>query len=334
MAKVLLTGGAGFIGAALVPKLLAAGHSVLVYDIGYFGLDHFAHTKFSTKLRVKLADIRKTDQFYNAAIGYDTVIHLAAISNDASFELDERLSETTNLTCFEPMVMAAKLAGVGRFIYASSSSVYGVSDAPDVTEDHPLKPLTLYNDYKGRCEPLLFKHRGTGFETVVIRPATVCGYSPRMRLDLSVNLLTIQALETRAIKVLGGDQMRPNLHIDDMCRLYLELLDAPAEKVDGQTFNVGHENLTIRAIAEKVRDIVEMMVLGKPIVIETEPSNDQRSYHISSEKIERELGFKAHKFVSDAVADIVRAWTEGKIPNAMTDTRYRNVARLKEVMAA
>ena len=150
--------------------------------------------------------------------GIDAVINLACISNDASFELDEKLSTSINLDAFEPMVVAAKKAGVKRFIYASSSSVYGVSDAPDVTEDHPLVPLTLYNKYKGMCEPLLFKHQSPDFVCVTIRPATLCGYAPRQRLDLSVNILTNHAINNGKITVFGGSQKRPNLHIQDMVR--------------------------------------------------------------------------------------------------------------------
>ena len=165
-----------------------------------------------------------------ALAGQDAVLHLACISNDASFELDEKLSETINYDCFEPMVIAAKKAGVKRFVYCSSSSVYGVSDSPDVTEDHPLVPLTLYNKFKGMCEPMLWKHKADDFTCVVIRPATVCGYSPRTRLDLSVNILTNHAVNKGTITVFGGNQMRPNLHVEDMVDAYLLMLDGAARE--------------------------------------------------------------------------------------------------------
>ena len=158
------------------------------------------------------------------------MLHLACISNDASFELDENLSTSINYDCFEPMVIAAKKAGVKRFVYCSSSSVYGVSDSPDVTEDHPLVPLTLYNKFKGMCEPLLWKHKADDFTGVVIRPATVCGYSPRTRLDLSVNILTNHAVNKGMITVFGGNQMRPNLHIEDMVDAYQLMLDGAARE--------------------------------------------------------------------------------------------------------
>src|ERR1700694_2590805 len=178
--KVLVTRGAGYAGSLLTPQLLSDGYEVTVYDTLYFG--DFFLPKDNPKLRVIQGDIRDTRKLKPALQGQEAVLNLACISNDASFELDESLSTTINLNAFEPMVLAAKDAGVKRFIYASSSSVYGVSDKPDVTEDHPLLPLTLYNKYKGMCEPLLLQHTSDNFTGVVFRPATVCGYAPRLRL--------------------------------------------------------------------------------------------------------------------------------------------------------
>ena len=190
--NVLVTGGAGYCGSLLVPQLLAEGYNVTVFDLLYFG-DSFL-PKDNPQLKVIQGDIRDVAKLTGALQNQDVVLGLACISNDASFELDERLSTTINLDAFEPMVLAAKRAGVKRFVYASSSSVYGVSDQPNVTEDHPLVPLTLYNKYKGMCEPLLLKHTDDRFVGVVFRPATVCGYAPRLRLDLSVNILTNHAV--------------------------------------------------------------------------------------------------------------------------------------------
>ena len=201
-------------------------------------------------------DIRDCAKFAQACKGIDAVIHLACISNDPSFELDEQLSTTINYDCFEPLVVAAKEAGVKRFIYASTSSVYGVSEAPDVTEDHPLVPITLYNKYKGMCEPLLFRHQSDDFTCVTIRPSTICGYARRQRLDLTVNILTNLAIHNRKITVFGGEQMRPNLHIDDMCDLYELLLTIPKEKIAGKTFNAGYRNLKVSEIARVVRKVV------------------------------------------------------------------------------
>src|SRR5215471_7790845 len=186
--RIFVSGGAGYCGSRLVPQLLAHGYKVTVYDILYFG-DHFL-PKHHPQLKVIEGDIRDTAKLAASVAGHEAFVSLACISNDASFELDERLSSSINFDAFEPMVLAAKNAGVRRFVYASSSSVYGVSDQPEVTEDHPLVPVTLYNKYKGMCEPLLFKHQSPEFTCVTIRPATICGYGARTRLDLSVNILT------------------------------------------------------------------------------------------------------------------------------------------------
>ncbi|MBY0429766.1 MAG: SDR family oxidoreductase, partial [Rhodospirillales bacterium] len=288
MRHVLITGGAGYVGSLLTPQLLEAGDRVTVFDILYYGNHLPAHPN----LTVIQGDIRDTAAVARALSGVDMVIHLACISNDASFELDERLSTTVNLDAFEPLVLAAKAAGVRRFVYASSSSVYGVSEAPEVTEDHPLVPLTLYNRYKGLCEPLLFRHQSPDFVCVTIRPATICGYSPRMRLDLSVNILTNHAISNGRITVFGGGQLRPNLHIQDMCDLYRLLLEVPDDRIAGQTFNAGYQNQTIMAIAGIVREVVAAEIPERAgIGIVTTPSDDMRSYHINSDKIARVLGF-------------------------------------------
>lgn len=325
---VLVTGGAGYVGSALIPRLLASGRRVTVYDVMYFGSDHLP--KDDPNLRVLEADIRDTPTFAAACDGVDAVIHLACISNDPSFELDERLSTSINYECFEPMVVAAKAAGTNRFVYASTSSVYGVSDAPDVTEDHPLIPLTLYNKYKGMCEPLLFKHQSPDFVCVAIRPSTVCGYAPRLRLDLSVNILTNHAINKRKITVFGGDQMRPNIHIDDMVDLYMLLLELPDEKIAGETFNAGYRNMTIADIAQVVRRVVmeEFPELGEIEIVRT-PSDDKRSYHVNADKIARALGFRPTRSVEDAVRGLCAAFREGKVPDSLTNPWYNNVQTVK-----
>ena len=224
------------------------------------------------------------------------------------------------------MVKASKDAGVSRFIYVSTSSVYGVSESPNVTEEHPLVPLTDYNKYKGLCEPQLLKYQSPEFTTVVIRPATICGYSTRMRLDLSVNILTNLAINKRKITVFGGSQKRPNIHIDDVTDLYVKLLDYPAEKIAGQIFNAGYQNHSISEIADMVRKVVEEEYPElTPIEIETSTSNDLRSYHISSEKIARVLDFRPTRTVEDAVRDLCKAFKAGKLPNSLTDEKYFNV---------
>jgi nucleoside-diphosphate-sugar epimerase len=331
--NVLVTGGAGYVGSLLTPQLLGAGYKVTVYDTLYFG-DRFL-PKQNKNLRVIQGDLRNTPKLAEALQGADAVIGLGCISNDASFELDEKLSTSVNLNAFEPMVVAAKKAGVKRFIYASSSSVYGVSESPNVTEDHPLVPLTLYNKYKGMCEPLLFKHQSPDFVCVTIRPATLCGYAPRQRLDLSVNILTNHAVNNRKITVFGGSQKRPNLHVQDMVDLYKLLLEIPDQKIAGQTFNAGFQNLSIMEIAQIVKRIVQEEFPEKgDIPIVTTPTDDIRSYHVNSDKIRRVLGFETKRTIEDAVRDLCRAFKAGKLPRSMDDTFYYNVRRLKELKAA
>ncbi len=331
--NVFVTGGAGYVGNLLVPQLLEDGHNVTVYDIMYFGkdtlpLDH-------PNLTVIEGDIRDTAKLGKACEGMDAVIHLACISNDPSFELDESLSTSINYDCFEPMVVAAKEAGVKRFVYASTSSVYGVSDAPEVREDHPLVPLTHYNRFKGMCEPLLFKHQGPDFTCVTIRPSTVCGYSPRTRLDLTVNILTNHAVNKGKITVFGGDQYRPNLHIKDMVRLYQTMLALPPEKIAGETFNVGYRNLSVMEIACQVKEVVEEEYpkLGDIEIVRT-PSDDNRSYRVTSDKIKDMLGFEPIFTVEDAIRDLCQAFREGKLPDSFDNPWYYNVKQLQEGEAA
>ena len=270
-----------------------------------------------------------------AVAGHDAVVHLACISNDASFELDEALSTSVNLDAFEPLVLAAKNAGAKRLVYASSSSVYGVSDRPDVTEDHPLVPLTLYNKYKGMCEPLLRKHTNNDFVGVTFRPATVCGYAPRQRLDLSVNILTNHAVNANKITVFGGSQLRPNLHVQDYCDAVQLFLTAPSDKIQNEIFNVGYQNLSLMEIAQLVRSVVtEEYPERKETEIVTTPTDDIRSYHINSDKIARALGYRPSHTIADAVRELCVAFKAGKLPHSMDDDRYFNVRRLKMLKAA
>lgn len=330
--RVFITGGAGYCGSSLVPQLLKSGYQVSVYDTMFFG-DSFL-PKDNPNLTVIEGDIRDTEHLSRVLPGHDSFISLACISNDASFELDDELSTSINLDAFEPMVIAAKEAGVRRFIYASSSSVYGVSDEPDVTEDHPLVPLTLYNRYKGMCEPLLKKHTDDDFVGVIFRPATVCGYAPRQRMDLSVNILTNHAVNKGLITVFGGAQLRPNLHIQDYCDAVELFLEAPAELIQNETFNVGYQNLSIADIAVVVREVVarEFPDMG-PIEIVTSPSDDIRSYHINSDKIAKVLGFQPKYSIENAVEDLCAAFKAEKLPDSMEDDVYFNVRRLKRLQA-
>lgn len=331
--NLFITGGAGYVGSVLVRQLLELDYKVTVWDILYYGADTLPTD--NPNLDVIQGDIRDTAKMKEAMQGHDAVIHLACISNDASFELDEELSTSVNLDAFEPMVVAAKEVGIRRFIYASTSSVYGVSDSPDVTEEHPLVPLTLYNKFKGMCEPLLFKHTDEKLVGVIFRPATVCGYSPRQRLDVSVNILTNQALNTGKIKVFGGSQLRPNLHIQDYCDLCNLLLTAPTEKVANEIFNCGIENMSIMEIALLVKSVVEENYpeVGK-IEIKTTSTDDIRSYHINSDKIKRVLGFAPSHTVAEAINDLCEAFRNGKLQDSFENDNYYNVRKMKSIGAS
>jgi nucleoside-diphosphate-sugar epimerase len=324
--NVLVTGGAGYVGSALVPKLLGAGHRVNVLDLFLYGTEVFGRIRRNPNLREINGDLRDPAAVARALEGRDAVIHLACISNDPSFELDPELGKSINYDCFRPLVRAAKRAGVRRFIYASSSSVYGVKSEPEVGEDLPLEPLTDYSKYKAMCETVLAEERQPGFVTCTLRPATVCGYAPRQRLDVVVNILTNLAINQRSIRVFGGDQKRPNLHIDDMCGIYLRLLELPNEKIDGQVWNVGYENHTLMQLAEIVRSVVD-----PNLPIEVVPTDDHRSYQVSSRKIARDIGFRPARTIEDAVRDLKAAFDAGKLPDSLENPRYFNIKMMQKV---
>lgn len=324
--QVLVTGGAGYVGAVLVPKLLQAGYRVKVIDLYIYGDDVLAAVKENPALEQIKGDIRDRALLEKIMPGCDAVIHLACISNDPSFELDPDLGKSINYDAFVDLVDVAKNNGVKRFIYASSSSVYGIKETENVSEELPLQPLTDYSKYKAMCEDVLLANREAGFVTLILRPATVCGYSPRLRLDLTVNILTNHAVNNGKITVFGGEQKRPNIHIEDMTDLYIKSLQLPDEAIDGKIFNAGYENHTVMQIAQMVRNVV-----GEQVEIVSTPTNDNRSYHISSEKIKRELGFVPQHTIEDAVQDLVKAFNANLIPNPMTDSSYYNIKTMQEI---
>lgn len=328
--RVLVTGGGGYVGSLLVPRLLADGHFVRVIDWFVYGHHVLDAARGRPSLELVEGDIRDWKLLDASLDGIDTVIHLACISNDPSFDLDPSLGRSVNFEAFTPLAELAKAKKVARFVFASSASVYGVSEAANVDEDHPLKPLTDYSRYKAECEKIILGEQARDFVVVIVRPATLCGYAPRLRLDLVVNILTNHAVNRGRITVTGGPQKRPNLHVDDMVRLYSLLLTLPDDRIAGRIYNVSRENHTVAALAELVRTTVEAKT-GKSISIETKPTDDLRSYHISAERIARELEFVPRRSIADGIADLTDALTDGRVPNALDDPRYFNIRTMKEI---
>ncbi|EMO24338.1 NAD-dependent epimerase/dehydratase family protein [Leptospira santarosai] len=321
--SIYITGGAGYVGAMLVPRLLNEGYKVTVLDLMIYGEEVLKEHPNLTKIQ---GDIRDQGILNQTIPGHDSVIHLACISNDPSFELNPNLGKSINLDAFRPLVEISRRSGVKRFIYASSSSVYGVKEEPNVTEDFSLEPLTDYSKFKADCEKILSEYQSSDFTTVTIRPATVCGYSPRQRLDVVVNILTNLAYHKREISVFGGTQLRPNIHIGDMVDAYLVLLRAPKEKIAGEIYNAGYLNFTVSEIANMVKEVV-----GEDVKLVTTPTNDNRSYHISSDKIYNQLGFRANRSIKLAAEDLKKAFESGLLPNSLIDEKYFNIKRMQSV---
>lgn len=324
--SVLVTGGAGYIGAVLVPKLLEKGYRVKVIDLYLFGEDVLNAVKAHPRLQEVKGDIRDRALLERELPGTEVIIHLACISNDPSYELDPQLAKSINYDAFLQLIEVAKQAAVRGLIYASSSSVYGIKAEPQVTEDLRLEPLTDYSKYKALGEEALLAAAADDFRVTIVRPSTVCGYSPRQRFDLTVNILTNHALNKGKITVFGGEQQRPNLHIQDMVDLYLFLLDLPPEKIHRKIYNVGYQNYTVRQLAEMVKD-----TLGGEIPIETTPSDDIRSYRVSSKKIKEELGFEAKHTVPEAILDLHQAFRAGLLPHPLDDIRYYNIKTMQAI---
>jgi len=323
MKNIFITGGAGYVGAMLVPRLLQEGLRVTVIDLMMYGEDVLPE---HTDLTVIKGDIRDQELLRSTIPGHDAVIHLACISNDPSFELNPDLGKSINLDAFRPLVKISFEFGVQRFIYASSSSVYGIKEEPDVHEKMILEPLTDYSRFKADCEKILAEYQSNDFTTVSIRPATVCGYSPRQRLDVVVNILTNLAYHKREISIFGGEQLRPNIHIKDMVEAYMVMLKTPKEKIAGEIFNAGYENHSVKEIAETVKNVV-----GKDVKLITTPSDDNRSYHISSSKIKSQLGFEVRYTIRDAVTDLCEAFDKGLLPDSLEKEKYFNIKMMQNL---
>jgi len=310
--RIVVTGGCGYIGSILVPKLLAAGHHVRVFDVQWFGNHLHPHAK----LKVDKLDIRQS----NLPIGdADAIIHLAAVANDPTGDLDPKLTWEVNALATMQLADQAAREGVKQFIYASSGSVYGVSEATDVTEDLPLVPLSEYNKTKMVAERCLLSYADK-MVVQILRPATVCGMSPRMRLDVAVNAITMMAMTEGRIKINGGKQIRPNIHIEDMTDLYLWMLDRPF--LTG-IYNAGFENLKISEIARRVSERVKCRTIALPIV-------DKRSYRLSSHKLRSE-GFEPKHTVDEAIDSIVKAYQSHLLRD---EPRWHNLQTMKLDKAA
>lgn len=321
--KIFITGGAGYVGSKLVPKLLSLGYQVTVLDLMIYGENVLDNHKNLKKIK---GDIRDQMLLDRTLKGNDVVIHLACISNDPSFELNPRLGKSINLDAFEPLVKISIKNNIKKFIYASSSSVYGIKKEKNVTEDMSLEPLTDYSKFKGDCEKILNKYKSENFITTTIRPSTVCGYASRQRLDLVVNILTNHAYHNREIKVFGGDQLRPNVHIEDMVNSYIAVLNADPQKINGQIFNVGFKNQSVNELADDVKSVI-----GEDIKIVNTKSDDNRSYHVSSEKIRDILGFETKYTVKDAVSDLKAAFEKKFLVNTFDNEFYFNIKRMNNM---
>lgn len=321
--NIFVTGGAGYVGAVLVPRLLSEGCNVTVLDLMIYGEQALTP---HPNLKIIKGDIRDQILLAESVSGHDVVIHLACISNDPSFELNPALGKSINLDAFGPLVEVSRENGVARFIYASSSSVYGIKEEKDVHEEMSLEPLTDYSKFKADCETTLNEAENPNFVPVTIRPATVCGYSPRQRLDVVVNILTNLAYHKGEITVFGGEQLRPNIHISDMVESYITVLRAEDKQVSGQIFNAGYENQPVRELAETVRAVV-----GEHVELCTTPTDDNRSYHISSEKIKKHLGFTARYTIRQAVEDLVQAFKAGDLPDSLENELYFNIRRMQSL---
>ncbi len=321
MSTILITGGAGYVGSALVPRLLKKGYKVVVYDLYLYG-NVFKELNHSSLIEIR-GDIRDREKLIKAGHGVDQLIHLACISNDPSFDLNPALGKSINYDAFFNVIETVKKNKIKRLIYASSASSYGVKNC-EVTEEVEQTPITDYAKYKAECEKIL---RGSDLNYVVIRPATVCGYASRLRLDLIVNILTINALVNKKIKIIGESLLRPNINIKDMVDVYERLLEAPDSLVNREVFNAGFENLSVGEIARLVKDVLT----DENIELENIDTNDTRSYHLNSDKIKSVLGFKPRCDVKEAIISLKKSFDAGLIIDGLNNPLYHNIKMMQKI---
>lgn len=320
MKNVLIIGGAGYVGSKLVPNLLEKGHKVTVYDLFLYG-DIFKDSNNPNLVQIK-GDIRDEEKLVSAGKGIEQVIHLACISNDPSADLDPELTKSINYDAFFNVLKCVEKNNAKRLIFASSASIYGIKEG-DVTENSEPDPLTLYAKYKWECEKVL---QQTNLEYVAVRPGTICGYAPRLRLDLTVNLLTMHALVNKKIRVFGGKQLRPHINMKDMVGLYEYLLSAPTELIKRQAFNFAYANMSVEDTAKSIINILD----DPKVQIEYVPTDDKRSYHLNSEKIKKVLGYEPKYTIQDAIGTVKKAYEEGKIQDGLNNPIYHNVKLMKQ----
>jgi len=321
--KILIVGGGGYVGSMLVPYLIEKGYQVGVIDLFIYGENTIDDHKNYKKIK---GDIRDYKFLKDHIDNYDVIIHLACISNDPSFELNPSLGKSINFDSFEPLVDLSRKRNVKKFIFASSSSVYGVKDKSNVIETDSTHPITDYSKFKLNCEKILLSYKNENFCPFIIRPATVCGYSRRQRLDLIVNILTNFAFHKKVINVFGGDQLRPNIHIKDMIRVYEFFIKEDLDKMSGDIVNAGIENNSVNELAEIVKKNID-----NKIEIKRVPTDDNRSYHISSKKLIKDYNFQFNHTISDAVNDLKNAFDTGKLKNTFNDDKFFNVKLMQNI---
>ncbi len=321
--KILIVGGGGYVGSMLVPYLIEKGYKVGVIDLFIYGENTIDDHKNYKKIK---GDIRDYKFLKDHIDNYDVIIHLACISNDPSFELNPSLGKSINFDSFEPLVDLSRKRNVKKFIFASSSSVYGVKEKSNVIETDSTHPITDYSKFKLNCEKILLSYKNKNFCPFIVRPATVCGYSRRQRLDLIVNILTNFAFHKKVINVFGGDQLRPNIHIKDMIRVYEFFIKEDLDKMSGDIVNAGIENNSVNELAEIVKKNID-----NKIEIKRVPTDDNRSYHISSKKLIKDYNFQFNHTISDAVNDLKNAFDTGKLKNTFNDDKFFNVKLMQNI---
>jgi len=324
MKRILVTGGAGYIGSVLTRKLLESGYEVVVLDALIFTDAGIRDLRNHSRFRLINDDLRNRASLKASLSGVDCVVHLAAIANDPSAELDPKLTREVNLEIYPALLSEAANAGVRRFINLSSTAVYGINCDHNVTEDAPANPLTEYSVCKAKSESIVKDYNRDSFTTVNLRCGTVCGWSPRMRFDLCANTLTAYAVVNRKLTVWGGAQQRPQIHIADLAEFLVESLTISADKIGGKTFNAAGHNSSVMEIAEAIREVMN----GDLELTSAPPRADERSYHVSSEKMARELGLGPRRGIKDAALEIVEAYQGGQWEDPH-DSLYHNVKRMR-----